>query len=163
MVPMIISDSNFATNLDDRKSVSGYVATIGGMITSWSSKTQHVVTLSSTEAEYVAMSMAVQEGVFLFNQLLELGVNREPILVNVDNLGAKFLVENDQISPRTKHIDVRYHFIKELWRKGHLKVVHIQGEQNASDILTKNPDIKSFQRHAQNLTSGKIIIYEGEC
>ena len=117
-----LCDSNYATNSDDRKSVSGYIGTIGGMITSWQSKTQSIVTLSSTEAEYVALTLCCQESMFQLNLLRELKVNEGKAIVYEDNVGAIFLSENEQVSGRTKHIDVRYHFIRDHIANGNLKV-----------------------------------------
>ena len=136
-----MSDSNYATNIEDRKSVIGYISTIGGMLTGWMSKTQQVVTLSITEDEYVALSLCPQEGLFQRNFLREIGVLNDKIVIYVDNVGAVFLSANDQVSVRTKHIDVRYHFVKDLRRNDELSVKHICGENNTSEILTKNLDV----------------------
>ena len=106
-------DSYYASNLEDRFSLSGYVNTIGGMITNWMSKTQKVVTLSITEAEYVALTLCCQETMFQNNLLEELGVVKKPGWIYEDNTGAIFLVENSQVSIRTKHIDIRCHFIRQ--------------------------------------------------
>lgn len=109
----IFVDSNYETNTETRRSISGYIATIGGMISGWMSKMQRTVTLSSTEAEYVALALSVQETLFQNHLLEELGVGKKPGIVYEDKIGAIFLVENSQVGARTKHIDVRYHFMRE--------------------------------------------------
>ena len=77
----------------------------------------------------------------------------------MDNLGEVFLSDNDQVSVRTKHIDVRYHFVKDLRLNEELSVKHICGENNTSDILTKNLDVHTFKKHADNLINGNIVIF----
>lgn len=92
------ADLNYATNLDDRRSVSGIINTIGGMITHWTSKTQNAVTLSSTGAEYVSLVMCAQEVIFQNNLLEEMGCCEKPGIIHEDNTGAIFLVNNRQVS-----------------------------------------------------------------
>lgn len=106
-------DANFATNPDDRKSVSGAVYTLGGSIIGWTCKTQKTTTLSSTKAEYVAISTANQELLFVQNLLGELGISEEPGIIFNNNEGAIALVINRQVGQRTKHIDTRHHFIRD--------------------------------------------------
>jgi hypothetical protein len=106
------TDSDYAKDEKDRKSISGRINTVGGMITSWSSKKQSTVSLSSTEAEYQALSECAQEAMFTRNLITEItGETQPPAIIYEDNLGAIFLSKNSQVSARTKHIDVRHHFI----------------------------------------------------
>ena len=158
-----LSDSNYSTNAEDRRSVSGYIATIGGMISGWKSKTQSVVTLSSTEEEYVALTLCVQESKFQYNLLNELSINEGKEVVYEDNMGTIFLSENEQVSARTKHIDIRYHFIRDIIHKKELKVKHVKGENNVSDILTKNVNQVAFNKHSSNIKHGNVLFFEGEC
>ena len=106
------SDSDFAGDKDDRRSITGFVIFLSGFPISWKSKAQPIVTLSSTEAEYVALNETVREVKFVV-QLLELiGVKTpKPANVHVDNVGCIFLAKNKTSSERTKHIDMKYHFI----------------------------------------------------
>ena len=92
------------------------------MITNWTSKIQNTVSLSSTEAEYIALGMCAQETVFQNGLLVELGDYEKPGLIKEDNAGAIFLVKNHQVSPRTKHIDVRHHFIRDHHDDNELRV-----------------------------------------
>ena len=96
------------------KSVSGMVCTVGGTVSSWGSRTQKITTLSSTEAEYIALGECAQELKFVSMLLREIGIGEFPGKIFEDNEGAIFLAKNQQVSTRTKHIDVRYHFIRDL-------------------------------------------------
>ena len=119
-------DSNFATDVNDRRSTTGYIITLGGSIISWKSKKQGSTTLSSTEAEYVALSQCACELKFLVMLLKEIRKRiKLPIILREDNTGAIFLTNNDVMSQRTKHIDTRYHFVRELVAKGELIVKYI--------------------------------------
>jgi hypothetical protein len=109
-------DSDYASDRGDRKSISGYLVTIGGCLVSWQSKKQTGVTLSSTEVEFVAMSMAATEVKFIVSLLTEIG-NRPPVLPSIskeDNTGAIFMAKNTAIGQRTKHVDIRYRFVNDM-------------------------------------------------
>ena len=103
-------DSDFAGDKDKRLSVTGFCIYVGKCLVSWRSRSQKPVTLSSTEAEYVAVSEVCAE-IILIKQVLEfLGMTIEyPIIVNYDNVGAIFLAYNQKNSQRTKHVDIRAH------------------------------------------------------
>jgi hypothetical protein len=119
---------------------------LDGSPISWRSRGQKSVTLSTTEAEYVAMSEAVREVKFTFQVLQTMNVQVSlPIKVNVDNIGAIFLAENRNTSERTKHVDIRYHFVREMIDKNFLSVKFVPTDQNIADIFTKNLDNKKFE------------------
>jgi len=132
-------DSDFAGDSDTRKSVSGFVIYLCGAAIAWRSKGQKSVTLSSTEAEYVAISEVATEILYIAGILKFLGIPLEyPITVNVDNIGAIYLTKNATTGSRTKHVDTRYHFVREYVEDGIIKVVFVRSEDNHSDIFTKN-------------------------
>ena len=107
-------DADWANDVDTRRSTSGYVFQINGSTVSWSSKRQSCVTRSSTEAEYVALSHATQEVVWLRRLLNDIGEKQDqPSVMNEDNQGAIELSKNPRFHNRTKHIDVAYHFTRE--------------------------------------------------
>ncbi|KAI2492351.1 GAG-pre-integrase domain [Fragilaria crotonensis] len=114
--PISIVDSDYAKNIDDRKSISSGLHTLGGTLVHWESKTQHVVTLSSTEAEYISLAKGACENKFMMMMLDEVMRNpsEERLIGKIyeDNLGAIYLVKNQHVGARTKHIDVRAHFIR---------------------------------------------------
>ena len=121
-----ISDSEFAGDRETRKSVYGYVTYYCGAPISWKSKSGNSVTLSSTEAEYYASSETAKELQFIHNLVISMEKNLElPIIMYVDNTGAIYLANNYSTGPRTKHIDIRVHFVRELIINGILKVVFI--------------------------------------
>jgi len=108
------SDSDWEGDRNDRKSTAGYVFTIGGTGISWKSKKQPVVALSSTEAEYIGRAEATREAIWLQRLLHELTQSDKPTnpqLLFVDNQVAIKLTENSRFHERTKHIDIKYHFV----------------------------------------------------
>ena len=132
-------DSDFATNKETRKSTTGYVVTVGGCLVSWSSKAQPSVTLSSTEAEFVAASMCATEITFILMLLDELGVSYpKPYTLREDNTGAIFIMNNNQVGQRTKHIDIKWHHVWNMIQVGDLIFIYIRSKDNLSDIMTKN-------------------------
>jgi hypothetical protein len=154
--PMAMVDSNYATNLDDRRSVTGAIFTVGGTITNWISKTQGSVTLSSSEAEYVAIATAAQEVRFTQQLLEEIITCVKPAIIYEDNTGAIFLVKNQQVGQRTKHISIRAHFIRDLWSQGHLDVHFVRSEDNESDICTKNVTEKILNTFSPHIRAGTL-------
>jgi hypothetical protein len=133
-------DSDWAANKDTRKSTTGFLVTIGGCLVSWQSKAQPSVTLSSTEAEYVALSMCAQEIKFIMMLLDEIAANflETPSILREDNTGAIFTAKNQQIGARTKHIDVKHHHVKDMLQAGELELLFVKSEENFADLMTKN-------------------------
>ena len=151
-------DSDYASDRGDRKSISGYLVTIGGCLVSWQSKKQTGVTLSSTEAEFVAMSMAATEVKFIVSLLTEIG-NRLPVLPSIlkeDNTGAIFMAKNTAIGQRTKHVDIRYRFVNDMILSNNLWVEHIRSGDNPSDTMTKNLPLILFAKHAAVISGGLL-------
>ena len=110
--PVIYCDADWASDPNDRKSISGHTAISSGAAISWSSKKQTTVSLSSTEAEYVAAAHVAQEAMWIHTFLSEIGHPlKEPIKFYVDKQSAIKLVENPVAYDCTKHIDIKYHFI----------------------------------------------------
>jgi hypothetical protein len=125
------SDSDFAGDTETRKSVSGFVIYLCGAAISWRSKGQKSVSLSSTEAEYMAISEVAMEILYIVGILKFLGVPlKYPIEVKVDNIGAVYLSKNATTGNRTKHIDTRYHFVREYVEDGVVKVIFVRSENN---------------------------------
>ena len=106
-------DSSYGDCKDTRRSTMGEVHTIGGSITSWRSQRQKIVTQSSSEAEYVTLSEAAKEQKFTQMLLEEIAEVEIPGYIYGDNEASIFLAKNKQVSNRTKHIDIRQHFIRE--------------------------------------------------
>ncbi len=107
---------------------------------SWQSKALPSVTLSSTKAEYVAPSMCAQEIKFVSTLLHEIAPNHveRPSILREDNTGAIFTAQNHQIGARTKHIDVKFHHVKDMVEDGELELRFVRLEHNFADLMTKN-------------------------
>ncbi|KAH9679276.1 hypothetical protein KPL71_026064 [Citrus sinensis] len=130
-------DSDFAGDLDKRRSTTGYVFTLGGGPVSWRSILQSTIALSTTEAEYMAATEAVKEAIWLKGLLGDLGVIQENITVFCDNQSAIFLAKNQTYHTRTKRIDVKYHYVREIIESGVVLLRKIDTKDNPSDMLTK--------------------------
>ena len=149
-------DSDYATDKKDRKSVTGFIATIGGSVVNWKSKKQSGITLSSTEAEFVALSTASTEVVYLNNLLKEIFEKQFSGVVYEDNQGAIFLANNQQLGQRTKHIDVRYKYTNECIEKGELRIVYVKSEDNVADLVSKGTATKVFAKLSDIVLNGQI-------
>lgn len=130
-------DSDYATNLDTRKSQSGYIFKLNGSAVSWKSTLQSVVALSTTEAEYIALTEVVKEGKWLKGVLGDFGVEQDKVRVMCDSSSAICLSKHQLFHERSKHIDVRLHFIRDEIASGEVEVVKVGTEDNAADALTK--------------------------
>ncbi|CAK9820236.1 Copia protein [Anthophora plagiata] len=132
------ADADWAQNKSDRKSNSGYLFKYYGAPISWSCRKQACVALSSTEAEYVALAEASQEGLWI-RRLLEdfTGKVQEKTPIYEDNQSCLKLICNNRFNHRTKHIDTKYHFVKELQVQGIMDYQYCPTEQMTADMLTK--------------------------
>ena len=131
------ADAAFANN-EDYKSTSGYVFIAQGGAITWRSKKQKTIALSSTEAEYVAISEAAREACWLRSLYDELGYTQEdPTLIRGDNDGSIAIAKNPQFHKRTKHIAIRWHWVRDLVRDGILQIGACRDKDQTADILTK--------------------------
>ena len=141
-------DSDWAGDAETRISVTGFIIYLLGVPICWRSKGQKGVTLSSSEAEYVAISEAVKEIRFIYYLLESIGINIElPIVVRCDNVGAIFMAENSSSGVRTRHIDTRYHFVREHIEDGFIKIVFVKSRENVADLFTKNVSRDIYAEH----------------
>ncbi|KAJ9566010.1 hypothetical protein OSB04_001976 [Centaurea solstitialis] len=138
------TDSDYGKDIDNRRSITGYVFTLDGCSISWRAHLQPTVALSTTEAEYMAVSEAVKEGVWLKGFFGELCERLKVEEVFCDNQGAVLLTKDRVLHDRTKHIDIRHHYIREVVARGDLKVVKISTDDNAADMLTKPLPVAKF-------------------
>ena len=129
--------------------MSGVAVTLGKSSVSWFSSTPKVVTLSTTEAEYVALGYGVKEALFVEGVLSFIipSISDNCIKVFVDNDGAISLANNLLSSARTQHIDVRFHFIRELTRSKTILVEYVPTKERRADILTKALTDAIFKEH----------------
>ena len=134
-----MNDSDFASDKETRISVFGYIIYFCGIPIAWRSKGMKSVVLSTTEAEYMALSEVVKEPKFIVQLLQTMNIEVElPITVHVDNVGAIWLSNNCTTSDRTKHIDIRTSFVKEYQKDGKIIIKFVKSEENEADIFTKN-------------------------
>lgn len=141
------TDSDYAGDVDDRKSTSGYVFMLGEGAVSWSSRKQPVVTLSTTEAEFVAAASCACQGIWMRRVLEILGhTQRQCTTLFCDNSSTIKLSKNPVLHGRSKHIDVRFHFLRDLTKNGVVKLVHYGTSEQVVDILTKTLKLDVFER-----------------
>lgn len=138
-------DSDFAGDLDKRKSTTGYVFTLAGGAVSWVSKLQTVVALSTTEAEYMAATQACKEAIWMQRLLEELGHKQEKIPLFCDSQSALHIARNPAFHSRTKHIGVQYHFVREVVEDGSVDMKKIHTKENLADVLTKPINTDKFK------------------
>uniref|UniRef100_A0A5B7B1Y6 Reverse transcriptase Ty1/copia-type domain-containing protein n=1 Tax=Davidia involucrata TaxID=16924 RepID=A0A5B7B1Y6_DAVIN len=141
------TDSDYAGDSDDRKSTSRYVFMMGTGAISWSSKKQPIVTLSSTEAEFVAATARACQAIWLKKILKELHFKEDgPTHIYCDNSSAIKLSKNPVLHGRSKHIDVKYHFLRDLTNDGVINLIYCRSEDQIADILTKPLKFPTFQK-----------------
>ena len=136
--------------------MSGFILYVKGVPISWRSKAQRSVTLSSSEAEWVALSEAVKEIMFVLQLLESMKIKvKLPVTVRVDNVGAIFMSKNISTSNRTKHVDIRTKYVNEYVEDGIIKIIFVQSSDNDSDIMTKNVSGDLLDKHAAKLIGDK--------
>ena len=137
--PLLVgyTDSDMASDVDSRKSVSGFLMTFAGGAVSWQSKLQKCVALSTTEAEYIAITEGCKEALWMRRFLDELGLRQDKYVVFSDSQSAIHLSKNSSFHSRSKHIDVRYHWIRDLLETKQLHLAKVHTSENGSDMLTK--------------------------
>jgi len=138
-------DSDFAGDLDKKKSTTGYVFTLAGGAVSWLSKLQTVVALSTTEAEYMAATQACKEAIWIRRLMEELGHKQQKIVVYCDSQSALHIARNPAFHSRTKHIGVQYHFVREVVEEGTVDMQKIYTEENLADVMTKAINTDKFR------------------
>jgi hypothetical protein len=132
------SDSDYAGCKIHRKSTGGFMFFLGKGLISWSSQKQPIIALSSTEAEYIALASAARESIWLRRFLNEIGLEQSgPSEIRVDNQSAIKLAHNPEFHKRSKHIEVKYHFTRELVEKKEINVKYVPTTEQLADILTK--------------------------
>ena len=135
-------DSDWGASIEDRRSLTGYNFQLSrhGPLISWKSRKQPTVALSTCEAEYIALANAVQEAKFLMQLCLDMkvGIKEGKSLIMIDNQGAMNLAKNPVQHQRSKHIDIKYHFIRSETQEGRISLeIDIPTEENVADVFTK--------------------------
>ncbi|GJU18899.1 retrovirus-related pol polyprotein from transposon TNT 1-94 [Tanacetum coccineum] len=134
---IVYADSDHAGDYVDRKSTSGVCTFMGCCLTSWFSKKQTALAISTTEAEYVSAGKACQQALWMKQALIDYGIRLDNIPIMCDNKGAIDLSKNPVQHSRTKHIEIRHHFLRDNVQKGNISLEKVSSEDNIADILTK--------------------------
>jgi hypothetical protein len=131
------TDADHAGDIDTRRSTTGYVFNLFGGAIIWSSRRQRTVAASTAEAEYMAASHAAKEALWLRKLMSDLKIQMSCIVIRADNQAAIKLLHNTAATPRSKHIDIQYHFVKERVSRGEIDFLYIQTDLMVADIFTK--------------------------
>ncbi|GJW63594.1 putative ribonuclease H-like domain-containing protein [Tanacetum coccineum] len=145
------SDSDYAGANKDRKSTTGGCQFLGRRLISWQCKKQTIVATSSTEAEYVAAANCCGQVLWIQNQLLDYGYNFMNTKIFIDNQSTICIVKNLVFHQRTKHIEIRHHFIRDANEKKLIQVLKIHTDDNVADLLTKAFDGPRFNHLVVNI------------
>ncbi|GJY36095.1 retrovirus-related pol polyprotein from transposon TNT 1-94 [Tanacetum coccineum] len=155
------SDSDWARCKDDRRSTLGFLFFLGNNAFTWSSKKQPIVTLSSCEVEYVAATSCVCHTIWLRSMLKELHMEQEDATeIYVDNKSAIDLAKNLVYHDQSKHINTRFHFIRECIARKDVRVIHTSSKDQVADIFTKPLNEQDFTRQRMMLGVGKSSLNE---
>jgi uncharacterized protein involved in tolerance to divalent cations len=153
------ADADFANCLDNRRSVTGYAFFMSGGPISWNSRSQPTVALSSMEAEYMAACSATQEAIWLKMLLGELGIKiRKSIVLYEDNKACLAFSKNPGSFNRTKHIDYKYHFVRERVYSEDIRMEYVNTLAQTADVFTKALDNATFEVHRNKLVKSKAAL-----
>jgi hypothetical protein len=131
------SDSDWARDLNNRRSTSGYCFFLNGALVSWRVRVQRSVALSTAEAELMALCEAAKQGVWLRRLLKEMGHSQSPTVIYEDNQGAIAMTQHNAFHDRSKHVDLRYHYIREQLAAGEVEVSYCPTADMLADLFTK--------------------------
>lgn len=143
------ADADWGQNVNDRRSTSGYVFRLGDATISWSSRKQPCVALSSTEAEFISLCEACQEAQWIKYLLQDFKIEHTVPVIMEDNQSCLKLLEVDRSHPRTKHIDIKYHYTKELKESGDLMFEYVATEDMIADMMTKPLQIVKINKFSK--------------
>ena len=143
-------DSDYAGDVDKRKSTTGYVFTMAKGLVCWRSILQSFVALSTTDAEYMAVVEAIKEAIWIHGLIRDLGVDQKQVELHCDSQSVIYLAKYQVHHVGTKHIDVRYHFVREVVGEGDIILQKIPTTDNPADMLTKVVGVAKFV-HCLNL------------
>ena len=143
-------DADYGGDLDRRRSLSAYIFTLCGSAISWYSSLQAIVVLSTNEAEYIAATEGMKEAIWLQGLVSELGLQQDVLVILCDSQTAVHLTRNNKYHSRTKHIEIKHHFIRDIVDTRDIIVEKIHTAENPADMLTKPLPSAKFD-HCLNL------------
>lgn len=155
-----VVDADWGANMIDRKSYSGFAFILAGAPITWEARKQRTIALSSTEAEYMALSEATKEAMYLRDVLNNVGLECDCVTLFNDNQGAIKLAQSKNYSSRTKHIDIRHHFIRHMCEQSVIYLKYLRTDQMPADVLTKGLNGKKHYECMSNL--GMIDVKDTE-
>ncbi|GJR02605.1 hypothetical protein Tco_0525589 [Tanacetum coccineum] len=150
------SDSDYGGASLDRKSTTGGCQFLGRRLISWQCKKQTIMANSTTEAEYVVAANCCGQVLWIQNQMMDYGFNFMNTKIHIDNESTISVIKNPVAHSRTKHIEIRFHFIRDCYEKRLIEVIKIHTDSNVADLLTKGFDVTRF-----NFLVVSIGIYLG--
>ena len=145
------SDADWAGNSDDRKSTSGGCFYLGNNLVAWYSKKQNSISLSTAEAEYIAAGSCCTQLLWMKQMVSDYGLCQNTLTIFCDNTSAICISKNPVQHNRTKHIDIRYHFIRELVENGTVVLEYVDTQNQKADIFTKALDTTTFEKLRKDL------------
>ena len=145
------SNADWARNADDGNSTSGGCFYVGNNLVSWMSKKQNFISLSTVKAEYIATGNCCTQLLWMQKLLHDYGICQEHLTIYYDNTSAINIYKNPIQHSRTKHIEIRHHFIRELVEDGTLTLKFIHTDDQKANLFTKPLDSKRFEFHHQNI------------
>lgn len=157
------ADADWGSCINTRRSVTGALVFIGGNLIMWKSTKQNTTALSATESEYMSVTDACREVLWIRQLLEELSIfQKDATTIYEDNNGCIKLANNPLILSRSKHIDIRHHFIRQTITNGKVKLLAIPSAENRSDIMTKAIPRPLFERHVEKLglRSAETVKYK---
>jgi hypothetical protein len=150
-MPQILSayiDADWGNDINDRRSTTGYLLKLYGCTISWCSRKQQTVAISSTESEYMAVSDAICEILWIRSLISFLNLDvSEPTLLYEDNQSCIKLTSNSEYHKRTKHIDIKHHYIREKVKDGTVQLKYIHTTDQEADMLTKSLPTSKFKNN----------------
>jgi hypothetical protein len=144
------TDSDWASDPNNRRSTTGFFTTLTGGAVSWTSTAQRTIACSSTEAEYMALSDCSRSNIWIKSMFAEIGYELGLLPIAGDNMGSIFMSQNAVTEKRSKHIDVKFHFIREAIRNKQVSVSFVEGSENPADLLTKSLGRIKFHKFRSN-------------
>jgi uncharacterized protein YjeT (DUF2065 family) len=148
----IFSDADWAGQSDDGRSMTGGVLMVAGGVVAWSSRRQSTVAISSMESEFIALVSATADARWIQQLLQEIGMSDKlPIPIFVDNKAVIDYCNNESNSSRTRHFNIKYHFVRDEVAQQHIKLEWIPTEDQIADIMTKPLDRPLFYRQMKRL------------
>ncbi|GJW85729.1 hypothetical protein Tco_0158874 [Tanacetum coccineum] len=153
------SDSDYAGASLDRKSTIGGCQFLGKRLISWQCKKQTIVANSTTEAEYVAAANCCGQVLWIQNQMLDYGFNFMNTKIHIDNESTICIVKNPVFHSKTKHIEIRHHFIRDSYEKKLIQVIKIHTDHNVADLLTKAFDVSRKAKRTTEISQSSRPIH----